>query len=235
MKRKTKIICLDQKQHKKSVIFLVFAGVAFVLIAFLSQEAGKSISEEDGLIENITTFILLATTALGLLSALRQNSRKGIISFISFISFLAFLSELSFGERIFNLDMPHAGGKQLDGVHDLLHMLQKIYIVNYNYHPAETTATASALITLAVLTTYAARKRILRLNMYLKELKIRYIVFSAIAFAMIAQILDLNIAPYKNYRFFEEILELLSAACLFITIFKIKSTITSLPANKGNN
>ena len=60
--------------------------------------------------------------------------------------------------------MPHAGGKQLDGANDPLHMLQKKYIVNYNYHPAETTATATALITLAILTTYAARKKILRLN-----------------------------------------------------------------------
>tara|TARA_B100000482_G_scaffold182295_1_gene156170 strand:+ start:785 stop:1480 length:696 start_codon:yes stop_codon:yes gene_type:complete len=207
---------------KKPFIFITIAAGVLFLSTTLSPETAKSISREDGLVENLTTFILLATTALGLFSALRQNQRKRTVAIISAISFLAFLSELSFGERIFNLDMPHAGGKQLDGVHDLLHMIQKIFIANYNYHQAGTTAVTAALIGLAMLATYAIRKTIYRININLKELRIRYMIILSIVFAAIAQGFDLNIFPYKNYRILEETLELLSALCLFSAVFKIK-------------
>ena len=70
---------------------------------------------------------------------------------------------------------------------------------------------------------YVARKKIHHLNIYLKELGVRYIIFLAIIFAAVAQVLDLNTFPHKNYLILEESLELLSALCLFATIFKIKS------------
>ena len=118
--------------------------------------------------------------------------------------------------------MPHARGKQLDGIHDLLHMLQKIFIANYNYQPVEATVAATALISLIALATYGVRKKIHHLNIHLKGLKARYVIFLAIAFAIIAEGLDLNIFPYKNYRILEGTLELLSALCLFVTLLKIK-------------
>ncbi len=119
--------------------------------------------------------------------------------------------------------MPQARGKQLDGIHNLLHMLQKIFIANYNYQPAETTVAATVLTSLLVLATYAARKKIGRLNIYLKGLGVRYLMILAIIFGIIAQGLDLDLFPYKNHRILEETLELLSAICLFATILKIKS------------
>ena len=208
---------------RKPFIFLALAAGVLFLSTTLSPEAGKVLSDEDGLIENITTFILFATAVLGIFSMPKQNQNRRSIAIISFVSLLAFLSELSFGERIFNLDMPHAGGKQLDGIHDLLHMLQKIFIANYNYQPAETTVAATALTSLLVLATYAARKKIGRLNIYLKGLGVRYLMILAIIFGIIAQGLDLNLFLYKNHRILEETLELLSAICLFATILKIKS------------
>ena len=208
---------------RKPFIFLALAAGVLFLSTTLSPEAGKVLSDEDGLIENTTTFILFATAALGIFSMPKQNQNRRSIAIISFVSLLAFLSELSFGERIFNLDMPHAGGKQLDGIHDLLHMLQKIFIANYNYQPAETTVAATALTSLLVLATYAARKKIGRLNIYLKGLGVRYLMILAIIFGIIAQGLDLDLFPYKNHRILEETLELLSAICLFTTILKIKS------------
>ena len=119
--------------------------------------------------------------------------------------------------------MPHAGGKQLDGVHDLLHMLQKIYIVNGNYHPTETLIATTILLALAATLIYTARSKISKLNNYLKTLKIRSIVAYAISFALVAQALDLGIIVHENHRILEEILELLAAFCLAASIIKIKS------------
>ena len=223
MTEKSKFGSCKSITKPKPFIFVALACGVLFLSTTLSPEAGKNISDEDGLIENLTTFILFATAALGIFSIPKQNKDRRTIAIISFASFLAFLSELSFGERIFDLDMPHAGGKQLDGIHDLLHMLQKIFIANYNYQPEETTVATAALISLLVLATYAARKKIHHLNIYLKELGVRYVIFLAIIFAIVAQGLDLNIFPHKNYLILEESLELLSAFCLFATIFKIKS------------
>ena len=223
MTEKSRLDLYKSVAIRKPFIFLALAAGVLFLSTTLSPEAGKVLSDEDGLIENITTFILFATAVLGIFSMPKQNQNRRSIAIISFVSLLAFLSELSFGERIFNLDMPHAGGKQLDGIHDLLHMLQKIFIANYNYQPAETTVAATVLTSLLALATYAARKKIGRLNIYLKGLGVRYLMILAIIFGIIAQGLDLNLFLYKNHRILEETLELLSAICLFATILKIKS------------
>ena len=223
MEEKNKFVIYKSIAKRKPFIFLALACGVLFLSTTLSPEAGKNIANEDGLIENMTTFVLLATAVLGIFSMPKQNQNRRSIAIISFASLLAFLSELSFGERIFNLDMPHAGGKQLDGIHDLLHMLQKIFIANYNYQPAETTVAATVLTSLLVLATYAARKKIVRLNIYLKGLGVRYLMILAIIFGIVAQGLDLNLFPCKNHRILEETLELLSAICLFATILKIRS------------
>jgi hypothetical protein len=119
--------------------------------------------------------------------------------------------------------MPHAGGKELDGIHDLLHMFQKIYIVNNNFHPAETLIATTILLALVAALIYIARAKISQLNNYLKMLKIRSTVAYAISFAAAAQALDLGIIAHENHRILEEILELLAALCLADAIFKIKS------------
>jgi hypothetical protein len=54
--------------------------------------------------------------------------------------------------------MSHAEGKKLDSMHDLPHMIQKIFIANYNYQPEETTVAAKVLISLLVPAAYAVRK-----------------------------------------------------------------------------
>ena len=210
-------------KQKKHIAFLALAITMLLLTVTFSPEIEEYLSKEDGWIENITTFTLFATSTLGAFLLSKKILGKRALIFISLTSFLAFLSEISFGERLFNLDMPHAGGKQLDGVHDLLHMLQKIYIVNSSYHPTETLIATTILLALAATLIYTARANISKLNNYLKTLKIRLIVAYAISFATVAQVLDLGIVAHENHRILEEILELLAALCLAASILKIKS------------
>jgi hypothetical protein len=102
-------------------------------------------------------------------------------------------------------------------------MFQKIYIVNNNFHPAETLIATTILLALVAALIYIARAKISQLNNYLKMLKIRSTVAYAISFAAAAQALDLGIIAHENHRILEEILELLAALCLADAIFKIKS------------
>ena len=223
MARKKQTLLHMLFEQKKHIAFLVLATIVLLLTVALSPEIQEHLSKEDGWIENMTILVLLGTTTVGVFSRSKKPLGKRAFIFISFTSFLAFLSEISFGERLFNLDMPHAGGKQLDGVHDLLHMLQKIYIINGNYHPTETLITTTILLALAATLIYTARSKISKLNNYLKTLKIRSIVAYAISFALVAQALDLGIIVHENHRILEEILELLAALCLAASIIKIKS------------
>ena len=223
MARKKQTVLLMLFERKKHNAFLVLTTIVLLLTVALSPEIQEHLAKEDGWVENITILALLGTTTLGVFSHLKIILGKRALIFISLTSFLAFLSEISFGERLFNLDMPHAGGKQLDGVHDLLHMLQKIYIVNSNYHPTETLIATTILLALVATLIYIARAEISNLNNYLKRLKIRLIVAYAISFAAIAQALDLGIVVNENHRILEEILELLAALCLAASILKIKS------------
>ena len=124
---------------------------------------------------------------------------------------------------MFDLDMPHAGGKELDGIHDLLHMFQKIYVVNYNYRPIETLIVSAFLLAIAVISSYIGRAKLLRLNTYLKALRIRSITIYATAFAAAAQAFGLDMITHENHQILEEILELLAALCLAGTVFKLKS------------
>ena len=223
MERKKQTALQTLFKRKKHITFLALTITILLLTSAFSPEIEEHLSKEDGWIENITTFALFATTTLGTFLLSKKILGKRALIFISLTSFLAFLSEISFGERLFNLDMPHPGGKQLDGVHDLLHMLQKIYIVNGNYHPTETLIATTILLALAATLIYTARSKISKLNNYLKTLKIRSIVAYAISFAVVAQALDLGIVVHENHRILEEILELLAALCLAASIIKIKS------------
>jgi hypothetical protein len=223
MARKKQTVLLMLFERKKHNAFLVLTTIVLLLTVALSPEIQEHLAKEDGWVENITILALLGTTTLGVFSHSKIILGKRALIFISLTSFLAFLSEISFGQRLFNLDMPHAGGKELDGIHDLLHMFQKIYIVNNNFHPAETLIATTILLALVAALIYIARAKISQLNNYLKMLKIRSTVAYAISFAAAAQALDLGIIAHENHRILEEILELLAALCLADAIFKIKS------------
>ena len=223
MAREKKTTLYTFFKQEKHIIYIALAVTTLALTAAISPEIEENLSKEDGWIENTTTLVLLATTALGLFSISKQILGKKALIFVSLASFLAFLSEISFGERLFDLDMPHAGGKELDGVHDLLHMFQKIYSVNYNYHPTETLIVSACLLTVTAFLSHAGRSRLLQLNTYLKTLKIRSIIIYSAALAAAAQAFDLDIITHENHRILEEMLELLAALCLAGTVFKLKS------------
>ena len=102
-------------------------------------------------------------------------------------------------------------------------MFQKIYVVNYNYHPIETLIVSAFLLAIAVISSYIGRAKLLRLNTYLKALRIRSITIYATALAAAAQAFGLDMITHENHQILEEILELLAALCLAGTVFKLES------------
>ena len=98
------------------------AGVVFVSAPSDGLVRGYFVSE-DSLIENLTaSFYLLtclfALVLLNIRSTRTMRGRKALMLF-SVFGLIAFLEELSYGERLFDIEMPVLSGMKIDAVHDL--------------------------------------------------------------------------------------------------------------------
>ena len=106
----------------------VFAAATFtgVVLFFTLGLSRPDLFIEDGLVENLSAagFAAAALFALGtaLLRPVSMTFAERIILFgVSGLSLLLFLSEISFGARIFHIQMPRmSGGGEFDGGHDIL-------------------------------------------------------------------------------------------------------------------
>ena len=97
------------------------AGVVFVSAPSDGLVRGYFVSE-DSLIENLTaSFYLLtclfALVLLNIRSTRTMRGRKALMLF-SVFGLIAFLEELSYGERLFDIEMPVLSGMKIDAVHD---------------------------------------------------------------------------------------------------------------------
>ncbi len=83
---------------------------------------------EDSLIENLTAFLFFLSSCIGFLFFLRSKLHCKALIIVSMVSFLGFLDELSFGERLFKLDMPRIYGVKIDAAHDFFYLAYKVII-----------------------------------------------------------------------------------------------------------
>lgn len=107
----------------------IFIGIAaFITIAapiavYSIPNARQFVTQEDNLVENLTALAFLITI-IGVIVLLAKGAiphrfRKWLW-LIGPIALLGLLDELSFGQRIFNLESLSLRGKGIDAVHDLL-------------------------------------------------------------------------------------------------------------------
>ena len=195
-------------------MFFITSGALLLLAGIGSwgqPELFNDLAKEDQLLENLTTGLLAGTVCLGLWLQRCQRTHKPAIRGFTTIALLGFLDEISFGERLFDLKMPKAGGTQIDGLHDLLNMFKKIVITNANFHPIATALTlaviAGGLIKIAIWN----RTSIAKFIEYSNNTK----TFSTIAITtmavFISQALDLEDFGWTTAKSLEETLELIAA------------------------
>ena len=195
-------------------MFFITSGALLLLAGIGSwgqPELFNDLAKEDQLLENLTTGLLAGTVCLGLWLQRCQRTHKPAIRGFTTIALLGFLDEISFGERLFDLKMPKAGGTQIDGLHDLLNMFKKIVITNANFHPIATALTlaviAGGLIKIAIWN----RTSIAKFIEYSNNTK----TFSTIAITtmavFISQALDLEDFGLTTAKSLEETLELIAA------------------------
>lgn len=89
-------------------LMLLFIVIGFV-VARRGQDAFMEYLREDGLVENLTTLFLLATSGIALSRAIgvnRERKRMKVLtwSVLAFLFFFAAGEEISWGQRIFNIE-----------------------------------------------------------------------------------------------------------------------------------
>lgn len=180
----------------RSCWFFGTLTILIILIVKLWPASEVALFQEDGLIESGTAIVDGIAALLGFY-AIYLGVAKGKVMLdrlaiwtIPVLSAICALDEISWGARLFDLQMPEMeGGGEFDGIHDVFVILQRLVV------DAEPTTllliTISLLVTLAMLT-YWQRVFIASCLKYAVHSPLGRPLASAILLLMFATILDLG-------------------------------------------
>ncbi len=171
---------------------------------------------EDMLIENTGALFFLTTFLLGLLFLPNQKGEKGFkaLIIITLFGLIGFLEEISYGERIFNLNMPHYFGVKFDAIHDLFHVASmELYELLGN----------SKIILISIFITVLIVLSLALLKYKNRLLQHPYFLFLFLSFVLgfVASIIDLVLFDKKWLFLFEELLEMNAALALVFAVLSI--------------
>ncbi len=184
--------------------------VVFSSVYILVPELRQSFLSEDQFIENLTAALFFSAFLLGGISIARSKEKHHRVAYgaIPLMGLVGFLEELSYGERLFNINMPKMYGVKIDAVHDIFYLVYKVYCNAFLY---------LFLVAFCILILSIVRKcRIKR--MFEKYPRWRFLPFF-VGFGLIALIIDLEIVTHHFLLYIEELFEMNAAlALLFATL-----------------
>lgn len=210
------------RKSSRPALGLVITTAFLICLVFYATLIRPSILGEDGPVETTSAALFLFATLLGLRTffSKRRINRFDfqLILGAALWSLLLFLSEVSFGARIFDIEMPALeGGGQLDGGHDiaiiLLRQLMKGDATSMILGLCLLLATVTAGVVL-----YQARHRIDR---FAKD-PFHFALLLHVTLVATAVLLDL--IPGRRVSALEESVELVSASILVWAILVARRT-----------
>ncbi len=198
-------------------ICVTFAGVALL---FSIGQSRPDLLVEDGLIETLGAAGFAAASLLALGTALLRSvsltfTERSILVGTSGLSLMLFLSEISFGARIFDLQMPQmSGGGEFDGGHDIVILL---------FRQLRDAGSAGMLLAAAVIglllataLPYLFRKQAQAIVRYvlLRAFEFRL----AVAAGMLASAVTLDLMTSYKASILEEVLEFSASIVLILAV-----------------
>jgi hypothetical protein len=206
---------------RENLAFIV-ATSAGVILLFTIGLTRPDLLVEDGLVENMGAAGFAAAALLALGTALRKTAsltltERSILVGMSGLSLLLFLSEISFGARIFGIQMPEmSGGGEFDGGHDIVIVLFR------RLSDAGTTGilVAAAAIGLLLVTAVA----LLWLFRQQAQAIVRFVLSRtfefrvAVALGMLASAVTLDLMRSHKAGVLEEVLEFSASAVLILAV-----------------
>jgi len=207
---------------RENLTFAV-AMVASVIVLFTVSLSRPYLVVEDGPMEDLsaagfaTAALLACGTALRSGRALTPAER--IILFVTGgISVVLFLSEISFGARIFHVQMPKMrGGGEFDGGHDI------VILVFRQLRDAGSTGIVVAAVGIGLVLAVAVRL----LSLFRQEARaiVQYVLWRAFEFRLIAAVcmissaVVLDVIPSYKASVLEEIMEFSASGVLILAVF----------------
>lgn len=213
----------------------VIAALVFITAPSASTVRGYFI-REDSLIENLTAafYFCAFASALFLLTNRSIRNRKGRnwLTALSALGLVGFLDEISFGERLFDFDMPVTHGTKIDAVHDVLELGLSL--------PVRLESDQKQIILLLLLTGLVLSlvailkygKRFLKFVITDRYCPIYLVALIFVLLGCSALILDTGRFPFRGFNAVEECLELNAALALLASCFIIYKLETQVPPSQ---
>jgi hypothetical protein len=195
---------------------------AIVILLFMIGLSTPNLLVEDGLVENLSAAGFAISALLALNTGLLKNvsltfTERSLLIGTSGLSLVLFLSEISFGARIFHVQMPKMkGGGEFDGGHDIF------ILVFRAIRDAGSAGIFVALIGVALLLAVA----VALLSRFRREAAamVRYILSRTfefrllLAICMLASAVILDLIPSYKAATLEEILEFSASGVLILAV-----------------
>jgi hypothetical protein len=164
---------------------------------------------EDSLIENLSALFFLLTVVIGLLFALKSEKHRKLFILVSVVGLLAFLEEISFGERIFAIDMPYLGDVKIDSLHDFFFLFDPS-----DFHAPYffLLAGCGAIVAGIAAVKYRRKLKEIIVCIYQNPPFILALIFASIV--LVTLVIDLDMVEHEFLFMVEEILEMNAAIAL---------------------
>jgi hypothetical protein len=222
---------------------LILATITLVdviaLLVFISAPSAGTVRSyfvrEDSLIENLTAglYFCAFASALILLTNRRIRNRKSCtwLTALSALGLVGFLDEISFGERLFNFDMPVVRETKLDAVHDVVELGLSLTI---GLETDQKQLVMLFLLSGLALSLVAILKYVKRF--WKSVITDRYFPLYLVGFIFVllgcaALMLDTGRFPFRGFNAVEECLELNAALTLLTACFMIYKLETQKPCS----
>ncbi|MDK1389970.1 hypothetical protein ILFOPFJJ_06651 [Ensifer psoraleae] len=210
---------------RENVAFVcsVAAGVALLFIIGLSR---PDLLVEDHLVESLGALGFATAALLALGTAIRRraclsSTEKSILAGTSGLCSILFLSEISFGARMFNLQMPEMrGGGEFDGGHDIVIVAFRLVRDSGPIGYLAAAIGALLLLTLATVLLHMFRQKIYA--MLHRILARAFECRLALAVAMLASAVTLDLVPSYKAGILEEVLEFGASGVLILAIIAFR-------------
>lgn len=200
---------------------VIIVNIVLCSLAYIFFPAWRpSLQNEGHLVENMSAALYFGSALLGFFMLLRVKEKKTRIVYlvIPFLGLMGFLEEISFGESLFNIQMPWIGDFKINSLHELIFFaLWKLNKHKYDYFWLYLFLFAFFSVAAFFIIRRYHRHFMQALKAYPSY---RFVLFS-IGFLFVAQIFDMHIIDLEFDVFLEELFELNGAVGLFFASLSI--------------
>lgn len=180
--------------------------------------ARAGVLEEDHFVEWLSALTFLAAGLVGAWCLLRGRSpgERLAVAVAALLGLLGFADELSFGERLFALDMPRIRGLKIDGAHDFAEVVAKGARDLFRAAPVLVGLGAAAVAGAGLMIAWRFKYPLLGLAREATATTPRLALLAAAAAVGLATLIDLPLAVFDHdfVKATEELIELAAAALL---------------------